>query len=75
MSDADDEVLEKCVELLATLALVREGEYSIELQLLDPMGHSQILHEDAIPRELSEEEASMLDSGPSVPVFDSSELS
>ena len=67
--------MEKCAELLAELALVREGKYSIELQLLDPLGHSQILHENAIPRELSEEELSILDSGPSVPVFDSSELS
>lgn len=75
MIEADDDEMEKCAELLAELALVREGKYSIELQLLDPLGHSQILHENAIPRELSEEELSILDSGPSVPVFDSSELS
>ena len=75
MIEADDDEMEKCAELLAELALVREGKYSIELQLLDPLGHSQILHENAIPRELSEEELSILDSGPSGPVFDSSELS
>ena len=74
MRDAEDDTVEKCAELLAELALVRVGEYTLNLQLLDPLGHSQILHEDAIPRELSEEEASLLDSGPTVPVFDSSDL-
>lgn len=74
MRDAEDDTVEKCAELLAELALVRVGESTLNLQLLDPLGHSQILHEDAIPRELSEEEASLLDSGPTVPVFDSSDL-
>ena len=74
MRDAEDDTIEKCAELLAELALVRVGESTLNLQLLDPLGHSQILHEDAIPRELSEEEASLLDSGPTVPVFDSSDL-
>lgn len=74
MRDAADDTIEKCAELLAELALVRVGESTLNLQLLDPLGHSQILHEDAIPRELSEEEASLLDSGPTVPVFDSSDL-
>ena len=74
MRDAEDDIVEKCAELLAELALVRVGESTLNLQLLDPLGHSQILHEDAVPRELSEEEASLLDSGPTVPVFDSSDL-
>ena len=74
MRDAEDDTVEKCAELLAELALVRVGESTLNLQLLDPLGHSQILHEDAVPRELSEEEASLLDSGPTVPVFDSSDL-
>ena len=57
------------------LSRVRSGDYSVELQLLDPMGHSQILHDDAVPRELSEEEISLLDSGPKIPVFDADDLS
>ena len=72
--DAEEDVVSKCNELLTELARVRTGDSTIELQLLDPLGHSQILHEDAIPCELSEEEVSMLDSGPVVPVFDSSDL-
>ena len=74
MRDAEDEIVGKCTELLEELEKVRDGDASIELQLLDPLGHSQILHEDAIPRELSEEELTLLDSGPMVPVFDSSDF-
>ena len=74
MRDAEDEILEKCADLLSELARVRVGELSLELQLLDPLGHSQILHADAVPRELSDKEVSLLDSGPVVPVFDSSDL-
>ncbi len=74
MRDAEDEIVGKCTELLEELERVRVGESSIELQLLDPLGHSQILHEDAMPRELSEEELTSLDSGPMVPVFDSSDF-
>jgi len=71
---SEDGVAEKCTELLAELERVRIGDSSLEMLLLDPLGHSQILHTDAISRELSEEEASSLDSGPMVPVFDSSEF-
>ena len=71
---AEDGVAEKCTELLAELERVRTGNSSLQLLLLDPLGHSQILHSDAISRELSEEEVSSLDSGPRVPVFDSSEF-
>ena len=52
------------------LGRVGEGEGSVELLLLDPMGHSQILHDDASPRELTDEELSVLQTGPSVPVLD-----
>ena len=72
---SDDDIVEKCADLLTELDRVRSGASSVEMQLLDPFGHSQILHENAFSRELSEEEASLLDSGPMVPVFDSSELS
>ena len=42
----------------------------MELLLLDPMGHSQILHDDASPRNLTDGELSELQTGPSIPVFD-----
>jgi C4-type Zn-finger protein len=41
--------------------------------LLDPMGHSQILHEDAKSRDLYEIEIAELPTGPSIPVFDLNE--
>ena len=67
---AEREVASQCADLLAVLSRVRLGENPVELQLLDPMGHSQILHDSAVSRELSEEEVSLLDSGPMIPVFD-----
>ncbi len=39
------------------------------------MGRSQILHEDAVSRELSGEEMNVLSTGPSVPVFDADAMS
>jgi hypothetical protein len=38
------------------------------------MGHSQILHKDAVPRNLTEEEMKDLEIGPVIPVFNSDEL-
>ena len=70
-TQAEDEgVLEQCEHLLRELSRVGEGEGTVELLLLDPMGHSQIMHDDASPRELTDEELSELQTGPSVPVFD-----
>jgi C4-type Zn-finger protein len=42
--------------------------------LLDPNGHSQILHESATSTELSEEEIAALATGPQIPIFDSSDF-
>ena len=66
----DEEVVEQCEALLRELNRVGDGEGSVELLLLDPMGHSQLLHDDANPRELTDEEWAELQTGPSVPVFD-----
>ncbi len=33
------------------------------------MGHSQILHENAVSRELTERELEELEVGPSIPIF------
>ena len=66
----DEEVVEQCEALLRELNRVGDGGGAVELLLLDPMGHSQILHDDANPRELTDEELSELQTGPSVPVFD-----
>jgi C4-type Zn-finger protein len=44
------------------------------ITLLDPMGHSQILHQEAVSRDLTEEEMEVLEIGPSFPVFNTEEL-
>jgi len=67
--------VEACQELISRISRVRSGEESVELVLLDPMGHSQILHKEATSTELSEEEVAALATGPQIPVFDSSDLS
>ena len=66
--------VEACQELIGRLSRVREGEDSVELLLLDPMGHSQILSDQAKSTELSTEEIAVLAKGPQIPVFDTSDL-
>ena len=70
----NDESAEQCKTLLCKIESIRAGQGSVELVLLDPMGHSQILHDDADPRELTEDELSELRTGPSVPVYDADDL-
>ena len=42
----------------------------MRLELLDPRGRSQIIHPDAISRQLEDDEKELLESGPEIPVFD-----
>ena len=67
----NDEVTKtKCDELLSKIDMVKSGELVVTLELLDPVGHSQILHEEAVSSEISDEDANELDPGPIYPVFD-----
>ena len=67
----NDEVTKtKCDELLSKIDMVKSGELVVTLELLDPVGHSQILHEEAVSSEISDEAAKELDPGPIYPVFD-----
>ena len=68
------EKVESCQELIDSIARIKEGEESVELLLLDPNGHSQILNESATSTELSEEEIETLAIGPQIPIFDSEDL-
>jgi len=52
----NEENVEKCLLLLEKISEIKKGNKEIEIVLLDPMGHSQILHDDAISRELEKEE-------------------
>ena len=68
------EIVEKCEKLFEKIKQVKNGEKTVVLTLLDPMGHSQILHKDAVARNLTEEEMEDLEVGPVIPVFNSDEL-
>lgn len=66
----NEENVEKCLLLLEEISEIKKGNKEIEVVLLDPMGHSQILHDDAISRELEKEEIAELSVSISIPVFD-----
>ena len=66
----DDDAAKRCENLLHEIRMISSGQGSVELVLLDPMGHSQILHDDANSRNLTDDELSKLQTGTSVPVFD-----
>ncbi len=65
----EKETIGKCEALLEKINLVKDGNLMVEITLLDPMGHSQILHENAVSRELTERELEELEVGPSIPIF------
>ena len=68
------EKVESCQELIDRIAKIKNGEEPVELLLLDPNGHSQILHESATSTDLSEEEIAALATGPQIPIFNSSDF-
>ena len=69
--NADDEkILEASLELLERLSNMKSGSSHLLIELLDPRGRSQIIHNDAIIRDLKENEIQSLDIGPEVPVFE-----
>jgi zinc finger protein len=57
-------------QILVRLELAKSGADAIRVDLLDPRGRSQIIHEDAESRELNEIEQESLETGPDVPVFE-----
>ena len=47
MSEEDGgEAVDECIALLNEISSIKSGQSSVELVLLDPMGRSQILHEE-----------------------------
>jgi len=68
------EKVESCQELIDRISKIKNGEEPVELLLLDPNGHSQILHESATSTDLSEEEIAALATGPQIPIFNSSDI-
>jgi len=80
--DSDDNVedadirLELLMQLEIALIALKNGELfgELSLEILDPKGHSIIAHEDAVKRELSEDEINNLDVGPKSIIMSSDEL-
>ena len=76
LSEGDDgqNDVNACEELIGKINAIKNGDSSVELLLLDPMGHSQILHDKAKSWNLGSEEIASLAVGPQIPIFDSSDL-
>ena len=68
--DEDGAVSETALQILESLQMVKDGSGEISLELLDPKGRSQIIHLEAISRQLRDEEKEILETGPEIPVFD-----
>ncbi|MCS5532985.1 MAG: ZPR1 zinc finger domain-containing protein [Candidatus Poseidoniaceae archaeon] len=72
-----DEGLEKTMEAIDRLenmlktieSLKEDSSQPVTLELLDPNGHSMIIHEDSTERELSDDELAELPVGPDPPVL------
>jgi zinc finger protein len=76
LQEGDSSAIERCRELSDSIAAVKNGDFSqpVNIVLLDPRGHSQILHENAEARELSGEELARLPVGPDPAIFSPDEV-
>ena len=74
--DAEMSDIKRLQEMHTTLLELKEDPIpnSITLEWLDPNGHSQILHEDAQSRDLTQDELADLPVAPESPVFNSEEM-
>ena len=70
----EQDIIDKCESLLEKINLVKSGDMAVEIILLDPMGHSQILHGDATSRDLTDEELENLEVGPNIPIFSADDV-
>ncbi len=68
--DDDGMGTEIAKKILDRLRLVKQGKDRVSVELLDPRGRSQIIHGEAISRELNDTESGDLETGPEIPVFD-----
>ena len=74
--DSDISDIKTLQEMHTTLLELKEDPIPrpITLEFLDPSGHSQILHEDVVMRELASEELEGLPIGPEPAVFSNDDL-
>ena len=68
--DEDGGVTDAALQILESLQRVKDGSGKVSVELLDPKGRSQIIHLEAISRQLGDEEKEVLETGPEIPVFD-----
>ena len=73
--DEDESRYADCQVYIEALSKAIAGKGSgLTLVLLDPLGNSKILHEEARNTVLSEEEVEELSVGPTTPIFEASDL-
>jgi len=65
-----DDVMDSANDLLEKLERVKSGDSSSKIELLDPRGRSQILHENAVSRDLTEDESATLQVGYDLPYME-----
>jgi zinc finger protein len=58
------------LELLEHLSNVKLGKHTVEMALFDPNGRSQIIHDDAVSRDLTVEELGALQSGVDISIHE-----
>ena len=73
VEDSEMSNIKKLQEMHTTLLELKEEKIPtpVTLELLDPNGHSQIIHEDATLRELTQDELNQLPTSPEPPIFNS----
>jgi C4-type Zn-finger protein len=76
VDDAEMDVIKQLQDMHTTLLELKEDPIpaAVTLEFLDPQGHSQILHADAIGRELQPEEYEELPVGPEAAVFSNEDI-
>ena len=76
VEDSEMSDIKKLQEMHTTLLELKEDSITnpVTLELLDPNGHSQIMHGDATLRELSADELNQLPTSPEPPIFNSEDM-
>jgi len=76
VEDAEMDVIKQLQDMHTTLLELKEDPIptAVTLEFLDPQGHSQILHADAVDRELQPEEYEELPVGPEAAIFSNEDI-
>ena len=69
-AEEDVESTDSAIVLINRLAKVKLGEQTIEMVLFDPKGRSQIIHDEAIHRDMTDEEIGAVQMGVDIPIHE-----